>query len=443
MPWYIPSQLTGQIPSELAEITGLDLLGLDANTTYLNMSSNVISFTSGLQHLWLTGTVPQDLMCLSSLYSFTFDRAHLSGNDTEAFCNATGFPIECSNDTCSFGFQGSLEREAGTNTSDAATLDPTPKPTEDTSNAELCSGDEELVTCSEGAAVPMGYVCHYNEETASYETLCVNIYAGGILIHGADYCGECVRDSFVKDAVRHDVPTENGIEFAENYKVDYHVSFNENGLVSLAAAFDLIASIDCGQGFISIQFKRNLSADQLNYMFPQSALLVVDGATFSTVCYFGIDPDFTPLTDNGFLTIQDIDLSGRSVTIRGEEAFYNHIFQEQAISYEELPDRRHLAELEVKVEDSKSFGPIAVEPSLTINSAMRMKFLKKDWNLWSRSIDLKVAFGWETKIEIENKISISEAFCTDVDEKWKKTWPFVDIPVPSASFKLPNVSKVQ
>jgi hypothetical protein len=124
-----------------------------------------------------------------------------------------------------------------------------------------------------------------------------------------------IADIFVANSVRLENDPEEGVEEQENSTVTYNVTYLETGLISLAASRDLIYFVECSHHHVGIQFKVTPSADQLHRMFPESALLVVDGEIFGS-CDVG-NQEITPfnLDGAGFLRVDLVQLDGPLVSV--------------------------------------------------------------------------------------------------------------------------------
>lgn len=127
----------------------------------------------------------------------------------------------------------------------------------------------------------------------------------------------------------------------ENYTVTFSVTYLETGLISLAASEDLIESVTCSHGNVDIEFKQTPSADMLDSMFPESALLVVDGGVFGSCDVGPTIPSDVDIEGAGFLAVQTTQQSGATVSFGNKKACFvpclpmytNRLFGRSGLSY--------------------------------------------------------------------------------------------------------------
>ena len=89
----------------------------------------------------------------------------------------------------------------------------------------------------------------------------------------------------------------------------------DTGIIGLAASEDIIQSVSCSNSRVDIQFKKIPSPDKLDGMFPESALLVVDGSIFGS-CDVGTTLHSDVQIDGvGFLSVQTKAQNGATVSL--------------------------------------------------------------------------------------------------------------------------------
>ncbi|CAJ1944473.1 unnamed protein product [Cylindrotheca closterium] len=208
------------------------------------------------------------------------------------------------------------------------------------------------------------YLCHHDEGGNAYKTLCISDNAINAQLRSDErnYLGQCIGDLFLERAVFMDLEPMEGVEEIDgddgvSYQVTYNVTMLEEGIVSLGAAADLITSVTCFNDTINVEFKQIPSPDQIEFMFPDFALVVFDGNTFPDMECKLPNQDEDPDLNSSFFLIAGVEAAeDKTVTIRGLPANFHHMFEEQELLFTPVEARRNLRNLRLGEFDiDKSF----------------------------------------------------------------------------------------
>ena len=133
-----------------------------------------------------------------------------------------------------------------------------------------------------------------------------------------------IEDRFIEETFVASVPSVAGSEAFEEYDVDFNVTYNRNGFVSLANT-TVVDEVVCLPGQAKIRFSEVITPLKLPIMFPNSSVLIINGQLFGSECNFYLEPNRTSFNSSsleenvGFMIIQSAHLgeSALDVTIDG------------------------------------------------------------------------------------------------------------------------------
>ena len=136
------------------------------------------------------------------------------------------------------------------------------------------------------------------------------------------------------------IPSEAGSEALGEYDVDFNVTYNRNGFVTLANT-TVVDEVVCLPGQAKIRFSDEILPQKLPYMFPNYSVLIINGQLFGSECNFYLEPNRTFFNSSlqeenvGFMIIQSTHLgeSALDVTIDGIAAPLDVVFDSQKMNY--------------------------------------------------------------------------------------------------------------
>ena len=242
------------------------------------------------------------------------------------------------------------------------------------------------------------------------------------------------------------------------FKTEFDATFNEFGLISLAASEDLLASVECAnlgdsKGQIIITFKNDIDPSLTNRIFQQGSLVVVDGSIFGSCDVAGdANKDFTthPAFD-GFVLVESVLTSGPEVTLIGEVGSLHYLFESLFIT-SSLLKRRKLAvggEIDSTFKfTAPSDEPVYLESELTFRGQAYIDFSETTWKFFSK--EFRVAcdfeFGIEVEFSAEVHFKIDEVknepkqimYPSDDPSEWGPQWslPIYSLPAAKALEKV-------
>ena len=311
----------------------------------------------------------------------------------------------------------------------------------------------ESISCPAGTNNKVTY-CTYDEKNGKFQTQEKKVEKGrdrSIKIKAPGYCEECIGENFIRNAVLVDLPKEIGSEKSNGFDIDYEYTFAEDGIVSLASVHESILAVTCSAEQVEIQFSGSVDPSDLSLMFPQDAVLVVDGAFFGIDCRIGSPshPDQNTFQDSAFLVIESKAISPSNdaqVIVSGVAGSFNDLFQEKKLSYVASQERRNLAEVPIPIPTLFMVLPdldlpIKVELQAKPTVITDISLYKVTWGkrlgiLPYIDIQLECSF----QVDITTTTTITIDALTDMKAKIKKEFdtPYSKIPVPYLGLKLPG-----
>lgn len=122
-----------------------------------------------------------------------------------------------------------------------------------------CCVQEMADDCYSGGRVECGegeiFVCQY-DGNKSYMTVCMieeNV-SSHLANNIEDYYGRCVKDQFVEDSLLLGLSSDQGSDESGLYKVDYELSYNQNGIVDLSSSAKMIDGVYARLGLLKLSF---------------------------------------------------------------------------------------------------------------------------------------------------------------------------------------------
>lgn len=312
------------------------------------------------------------------------------------------------------------------------------------------------ISCPAGTNNKVTY-CTYDEKNGKFQTQEKKVEKGrngSIKIKAPGYCGECIGENFIRNAVLVDLPKEIGSEKSNGFDIDYEYTFAEDGIVSLASVHESILAVTCSAEQVEIQFSGSVDPSDLSLMFPQDAVLVVDGAFFGIDCRVGSPShsDQNTFQDSAFLVIESKAISPSNdaqVVVSGVAGSFNDLFQEKKLSYVASRDRRNLAEVPIPIPTLFITSPpdwdlpgnveLRAKPTvITGISLYKVTWVKRWGILLVPYIDIQLECSFQADITTTTTITIDAL--TDMKAKISKEFdtPYSKIPVPYLGLKLPG-----
>jgi hypothetical protein len=323
------------------------------------------------------------------------------------------------------------------------------------------------ISCPAGTNNKVTY-CTYDEKNGKFQTKEKKGKKGrnrSSEIKAPGYCGECIGENFIRNAVLIDLPKEIGSEKSNGFDIDYEYTFAEDGIVSLASVHESILAVTCSAEQVEIQFSGSVDPSDLSLMFPQDAVLVVDGAFFGIDCRVGSPshPDQNTFPDSAFLVIQSKAISPSNdaqVIVSGVAGSFNDLFQEKKLSYVASQERCNLAEVPIPIptiigtvppDDFPIKAKIEAKPTVITGILLYKVSWFKSWGpLETPWIDIQLECSFQaditakTTITIDgSKIPLDTPLKDILEKKGEFDFPFSKIPVPSLALKLPGVQALK
>ncbi|CAJ1944521.1 unnamed protein product [Cylindrotheca closterium] len=339
------------------------------------------------------------------------------------------------------------------------------------------NGNGNQVTDNQGNAAcgnNKSYLCHHDEGTNAYKTLCIsdNAINAQLRSNERNYLGQCIGDLFLERAVFMDLEPMEGVEEIDgddgvSYQVTYNVTMLEEGIVSLGAAADLITSVTCFNDTINVEFKQIPSPDQIEFMFPDFALVVFDGNTFPDMECKLPNQDEDPDLNSSFFLIAGVEAAeDKTVTVRGLPASFHHMFDNQDLLFTPIEARRNLRNLRLAEFDiSKSFDGSFQIPEGDDEKVQLSAYAKASIDASSNGLYFKTALrkqkckrrGWLRRLRclVDYKLEVDSSYSAAFDLtaylkasfvakdslellNGDNRFPFLSFPIYGLGFKLPR-----
>lgn len=234
------------------------------------------------------------------------------------------------------------------------------------------------------------------------------------------------------------------------YEIKYDVSLVDSGVISLAAAMDLVTSVTCdgdgtvGIGTANIILDGGIEADSLTALFPLGSLLVIDSDVFGS-CNLGLDIEGPTHTDestrnqatvaDGYLLVDSVSGSSRDLTVVGRPVSFFSLFETGSISIQRLSSEpgpgssRELAPVNVEVaKEFPFFGIFNVVSKAKVTAEAGLEEFTADWNLSGLTLSLRMASEFKVEVDMELLIKVG---LLDITE----TLDFISFPL----FALPRI----
>lgn len=237
-------------------------------------------------------------------------------------------------------------------------------------------------------------------------------------------------------------------ESGEKFSVSFNVSLQESGVVSLAAADDVIKNVTCFEnGSVRIELESAFSGGLLSELYPIGAILVVNSEFFGA-CRLAPDAisedgafQNRELFEDGYLRIETVQGSPSNALVHGVAITYFELFESAQIEFRKISliqgqtrDTELLVSNRVTTREiSKTFDQIPfaeIKAGAKLTDASGIDLLTANWN--SSGVDIELAFVSDYTLELSLDVDLVLA-----DVSGSRVIPFLSVPlaeVPSLSF---------